>query len=241
MVVDILPHDATEMTTRDDFKERVHRATVLVEDFPNSAIEFLASKFDKAQLEEEVEKCCVRHNQEFLPVLFRQRSSSNHSQSGQHVRPILGSQANHMSSNGQHQSFQPLMPSPPTSAGSEVNFSRGNAKEPILVFDGSNKLKPLLLTRANVRHNWISSEIATTRLALDVKPCDHPNGVSVLYARQPSGSLTATHQVFLTWLKQDAETTSHDVFYLSAENMGADIILGEQVRKSASTMNNCSS
>jgi hypothetical protein len=220
------------MSGGDTYEDRVHRAKVLVEDFFLSAIDFLAANFNKAQLEEEIKKCCTRQGQEFGYVMFRQRSGSNQSQGASNVRPSFSPPNNYILPHGQFQSLQQPLPSPPTSSASEFSPSGSSAREPILAFDEGYQEQPLSMVRANVRHNWIRGDVVCKRLRLPIKACDIIGGfVSCPYAAAPNGVLHATQQVVLTWRKRECDDTEQNVFYLVHERMGADVLLGDQVRK----------
>lgn len=215
-----------------DYEERVNRASIFVTEFPQSAIDFLATHFEKAQLEEEIKRCCTRHGEDFPAILFRQRSSSNQSQSTNNPRPPFSTVLQAVPANGHFQPLQqPFPASPPTSSGSEFSHARGHAGEIVLAFDGSYQQQPLSMVKANVRHNWIRADIVHNRLRLQIRPCEGIGYVSAQFAGAPSGVLHATQQISLTWRKPDSDATEHMICYLVYERIGADLLMGEQVRK----------
>jgi hypothetical protein len=219
----------------DTYEEKVRYATVLIEEFQSSAINFLAENFQINQLEQEIKKCCTRHKQEFTNVMLRPRANSNQSQVMQNIQPPLSPPHNYIPPNAHFQPLQQQLPSPPTSTGSEFNAPRGPSGETILAFDGGYQLQPLSMVRANVRHNWIRADIVHTRLGLLPKPCENAGGfVNCSYAGAPRGALHATQQVLLTFRKMGCEDTDQKIFYIVYDRIGADILLGEQMRKSAS-------
>lgn len=208
-------------------------ARILIEDFPRSAMNFLATKFGKEDIEREIRECCTRDGEDFAAVLLRPRHALDlraptvyspvptapESVASTHIpRP-----ATFMSG---FASSEPHLIS-----GSIISHTKRSGPEIIIVFDVEFQGQPLSLIRAPIKHNWIRADIVHEHLRLPVTPCEEPGVVSEQYPQASSGMLHATHETVLTWRRKDSNSTERATYLLSDEPFGADIVLADASSK----------